>query len=118
MLFSTALSFLSFFSFSQSVMPLDSVQHHVGKTVTVCSKVASSFVSKGTDKTCFLHLGRAYPASPLTLVVFNSALTQFSYEPSAFLKEKHICVQGKISVYHKVVQMVISSQSQITISEQ
>ena len=37
-------------SFSQNV-PLDSVANYEGKTITVCSKVQSTYVTKGEKKT-------------------------------------------------------------------
>ncbi len=115
---SITLLFIGYFSFSQHSIPLDSAGHYVGRTVTVCGKVGSAFVTKGPAKTCFLNTGKPYPNTPLTLVIFESAIPHFSYEPAVFLKDKDICVQRKISLYRKRVQMVIDKQSQVTLPGQ
>jgi hypothetical protein len=44
-------------SFSQTV-PLDSVQFYFGKTIIVCSKVQSTFVTKGEEITTYINFGK------------------------------------------------------------
>jgi hypothetical protein len=57
-------------SFSQTV-PLDSVQFYVGKTITVCSKVQSTFVTKGEKRTTYINSGKQcvlLTISPITKI--------------------------------------------------
>jgi hypothetical protein len=49
-------------SFSQTVS-LDSVQFYEGKTITVCSKVIDTYVSKTNEGTTFINFGKPYPKS-------------------------------------------------------
>jgi hypothetical protein len=74
-------------SFSQTV-PLDSVQFYVGKTITVCSKVQSTFVTKGEKKTTYINFGKPFPNNTFTVVIFSSDSANFKYIPSEYLKEK------------------------------
>jgi hypothetical protein len=101
-------------SFSQSV-PLDSVQFYVGKTITVCSKVQGSFVTKGKKKTTYINFGKPYPNNSFTAVIFASDSANFKYIPSEYLKEKTVCITGKVALYKDKPQMIIKKEEQISI---
>ena len=103
-------------SFSQTV-PLDSVASYVGKTITVCSKVQSTFVTKGDKKTTYINFGKPYPDATFTAVIFESSLEKFKYTPSEFLKDKNVCITGKVSIYKDKPQIIVSSQEQIKIEQ-
>lgn len=85
---------LSQISFSQTV-PLDSVANYQGKTITVCSKVQSTYVTKGEKKTTYINFGNPYPNSTFKIVIFEDDLTNFNYAPSEFLKDKMSVLPGK-----------------------
>ena len=101
-------------SFSQTV-PLDSVTSYVGKKITVCSKVQSTFVAKGEKKTTYLSFGNKFPNAIFTAVIFEGDLAKFKYTPSEYLKDKTICITGKVSIYKDKPQMIISSEDEIKI---
>lgn len=103
-------------SFSQTV-PLESVTSYVGKTITVCSKVQSTFVAKGEKKTTYLSFGQAFPNATFTAVIFEGDLANFKYTPSEYLKDKQVCLTGKITIYKDKPQMIISSEGQIKLEE-
>lgn len=85
--------------YSQTTVPIDSVANYEGKTVTVCAKVVSTFVTKGAKKVTYLNFGKPYPNSTFTVVIFESSLANFSYNPAEYLKHKEICVTGKVKMY-------------------
>ena len=101
-------------SFSQTV-PLDSVQFYEGKTITVCSKVQSTFLTKGEKKTTYINFGKPYPNTTFTAVIFEGDLSKFKYTPSEYLKDKQVCLTGKISIYKDKPQMIVSSEEQIKV---
>ena len=101
-------------SFSQTV-PLDSVQFYEGKTITVCSKVQSTFLTKGEKKTTYINFGKPYPNTTFTAVIFEGDLANFKYTPSEYLKDKQVCLTGKITIYKDKPQMIISSAEQIKV---
>lgn len=86
---------LSHISFSQTV-PLDSVQFYVGKSITVCSKVQGIFVTKGEKKTTYINFGKPYPNNSFTAVIFASDSANFKYNLSVYLKDKMVCITGKV----------------------
>lgn len=101
-------------SFSQTV-PLDSVTSYVGKTITVCSKVQSTFVATGEKKTNYLSFGKPYPNATFTVVIFQDDVANFKYTPSEYLKDKNICITGKVSIYKDKPQIIVSSDEQIKV---
>jgi len=101
-------------SHSQTV-PLDSVQFYVGKTITVCSKVQGTFVTKGEKKTTYINFGKPYPNTTFTAVIFQSDSSNFKYTPSVYLKEKTVCITGKVVLYKNKPQMIIKKEEQIKI---
>lgn len=103
-------------SFSQTV-PLDSVQFYVGKTITVCSKVQSTFVTKGEKKTTYINFGKPYPNNTFTAVIFSSDSAIFKYNPSEYLKAKNVCITGKVELYKDKPQMIIKKEEQIRVIE-
>ena len=103
---------LTQFSFSQTV-PLDSVQFYEGKTITVCSKVQSTFLTKGEKKTTYINFGKPYPNQTFTVVIFESDLKNFSYSPVEYLKDKNVCITGTIMLYKEKPQIVLKNETEI-----
>jgi hypothetical protein len=103
-------------SFSQNV-PLDSVQFYVGKTITVCSKVQSTFVTKSEKKTTYINFGKPYPNTTFTAVIFASDSSNFKYIPSEYLKEKNVCITGKVELYKDKPQIIVKKEEQISVIE-
>lgn len=99
-------------SFSQTV-PLDSVKFYVGKTITVCSKVKSTYISKSDKPVTTLSFGEAYPNATFTAVIFSKDLSSFKYAPVDFLQEKEVCITGLVSIYKDKPQIVLSSEEQV-----
>jgi len=53
--------FISFFSFSQTVIRLDEVYKHIGDSVTVCGKVSGGrFLEQAKGTPTFLNLGSTW----------------------------------------------------------
>lgn len=121
-LYKLPLTFISFALFlactsskvNAQTISIDSVSSYLGKTVTVCDKVYGTHVSNGEKKTTSLNLGADYPNSKLTIVIFEKDLPNFSYVPSLLLKDKDICVTGKLVTYKDKPQIIVSEAASIT----
>ena len=101
-------------SFSQTV-PLDSVINYEGKTITVCSKVQSTYVTKGDKKTSYLNFGNPYPNTTFTVVIFEGDLPNFKNTPSVYLKNKNVCITGNVKIYKGKPEIIVSKEEQIKI---
>jgi DNA/RNA endonuclease YhcR with UshA esterase domain len=101
-------------SFAQTV-PLDSVTNYEGKTITVCSKVQSTYLTKGDKKTTYINFGKPYPNTTFTVVIFEGDLSKFKYTPSEFLKDKNICITGKVKIYKGKPEIIVTSEEQIKV---
>ena len=101
-------------SFSQTV-PLDSVTNYEGKSITVCSKVQSTFLTKGEKKTTYINFGKPYPNTTFTAVIFEGDLANFKYTPSEYLKDKNVCITGKVVIYKGKPEIIVSKEEQIVV---
>ena len=101
-------------SFSQTV-PLDSVQYYEGKIITVCSKVQSTYVTKGDKKTTYLNFGNPYPNTTFTVVIFEGDLPNFKNTPSEYFKDKNMCITGKVKIYKGKPEIIVNKEEQIKV---
>jgi hypothetical protein len=99
-------------SFSQ-IVSLDSIAKYAGKTVTVCSKVQGTFVSKGEKKTTYISFGNPYPDNTFTAVIFETDLPNFKYNPSEYLKDKNVCITGLVKIYKGKPEIIVNDESQL-----
>jgi len=101
-------------SFSQTV-PLDSVKFYEGRTITVCSKVQSTYVTKGDKKTTYINFGNPYPNTTFTVVIFEGDLPNFKNTPSVYLKDKNVCITGKVKIYKGKPEMIVNKEEQLKV---
>src|SRR5690606_14799276 len=100
---------------AQRLIPTDSAAYYVGKKVTVCATVAGTFLSQKKQYIAYLNLEKPYPERPSTVVIFESGLERFDYDPVEVLKGKAICVTGRIEVYKEKPQIIVNYPGQIEI---
>ena len=67
------------------------------------------------EKVTFINLGRAYPNSPLTLVIFAKDLINFSDTAEKLYGNKSICVTGAIKEYKGKAEIIVSKPDQIKV---
>ena len=101
-------------AYSQMVQ-LDSIANYEGKSVSICEKVESTYQSKGDKKTTYLNFGKPFPNATFSVVIFESSLKNFSYNPATFLKGKTVCITGIVKMYKGKPQFVIDNEKQIEV---
>ena len=101
-------------SFSQTIS-LDSVMNYVGKEITLCAKIQSISVSKREKKTTYINFGKPYPNQTFTVVIFEESLKNFSYIPAEQLKDKNVCITGKIILYKDKPEIIINKEGEIKV---
>jgi hypothetical protein len=96
-----------------SEVSIGDASKHVGETATVCDVVASAkFLSRSRSQPTFLNLGEPYPDQIFTVVIFGSDRARFG-TPETTLKDKRICVTGKIQEYRGVPEIIVNNPKQL-----
>ncbi|MEP6646728.1 MAG: hypothetical protein ABJC12_06540 [Saprospiraceae bacterium] len=101
--------------YGQQTVSTDSIKFFEGKTITVCSKVSSTFMTKGDKKTTFLNFGPEYPNQLFTVVIYQEDLQNFSYVPAEKLERKKVCITGEVKVFDGAVEIAVEKENQIRI---
>ena len=101
-------------SFSQTV-PLICVLFCEGKKIGVYSKVQCTFLTKGEKKTTCQSFVKPSPNANFTAVIIEGDVAKFKYTPAEFLKDKNICITGKVTNYKDKLQMIIESEEQVKV---
>jgi hypothetical protein len=115
----TLIAFIGFaqFGFAQTLTP-DEAAKHVGETVKVCGKIfGGRFFETSNNCPTLLNMGAAYPASPLTIMVTLEVRNKLGYMPEQELKEKNICVTGKVEMFKGKPEIVVNDVAQIEVSK-
>lgn len=95
------------------VTPEDAA-NHIGETEKVCGKVFDeTYLENTKSKPTLININGFYPNNPFTFVIYGEDRTNFSYKPDVFLKNKTICVTGKIIDYKGKPEIIISNEGQI-----
>ena len=88
---------------------------YVEKQVRYCDYVYGSHVTKGEKPVILLNLGADYPDAKLVVAIFHDDWKNFDYQPEEFLKEKQICVKGKLVLYKGKPEIIVKGPKQIEV---
>jgi endonuclease G len=86
-----------------------------GQKKEVCGTVVSAYFSK--NKHTFLNLDKSFPNQVFSVTIWNSNLHNFAYQPHIELKDKKVCVRGKISENKGIPTMDVVNDKAIVILE-
>ncbi len=86
--------------------------NNAAKNVTICAKVYSI---RATAAITQVSVGEAYPNNPLTIIVFAKNYANFTVPVEEMLKDKNICVQGKIELYKGKAQIIVEKPGDIIV---
>ncbi len=113
----STICFVSKLSFAQAHSPEDAT-NHIGDSIKICGKIFSGrFFETSNNSPTLLNMGAAYPASPLTVMIPGTVRSRMGYAPEIELKEKNVCVSGKIILYKEKPQIIVYSASQLEVSK-
>jgi hypothetical protein len=87
-------------------------KQHIGETATVCGVVASGRYSWARGKPTFLDIDKAYPQQIVTVVIWGENRAKFG-APERDLRDKRVCVTGRIEQYPGKPEIVASEPKQI-----
>ncbi|MBX6379238.1 MAG: DNA-binding protein [Thermoflavifilum aggregans] len=97
----------------------EDVAHYVNQQVTVCGKIAGTYYdSTSKRKPTFLNFRYPHPDETFTVVIWGDDRKHFSYAPETYLKNKQICVTGKIILFHNQPEMIVTSPAQIELENE
>lgn len=96
-----------------TIQPKDAPKY-IGQTVTVCGKIyGGKYLDAVKNKPTFLNMGALYPNQLLTVVIWGDSRRNFSYAPEEKLKNKMVCVTGKVETFKGKAQITIDKESLI-----
>jgi len=100
---------------AQSNIKLDDISSHIGDSVTVCGKVAGMrYFEKSKNQPTFLNIGASYPDQKVTVVIWGDTRKLFTTNIED-LKDKEICITGRIILYKEKAEIIIYNPAQISI---
>ncbi|HLV23238.1 MAG TPA: hypothetical protein VKY36_00475 [Moheibacter sp.] len=94
------------------------LQKYLNKEVQYCDQVFGTFVTKGEKQVILLNLGAEYPNHMLVVAIFQDNWKNFDYKPEEFLKNKTICVKGKLVLYKGKPEIIVKYPKQISLKEE
>ena len=102
---------------SQNTVSADSLAYYEGQFIRVCATVTGTHVSTGKSETTFINFGEPFPNNSFSLVIFHKDAETFSYKPAEFLKNKNICITGRVKMFKGKPEIIINNEKQIRIEE-
>jgi len=100
---------------SESKIPASEAKNHLGQTATVCGVVASArYADSAKGKPTFLNLDKPYPNAIFTAVIWEADRPKFG-QPETELKDKRICVTGKIEEYRGGPEIILRGRGQLKV---
>jgi len=89
-------------------------QYNIGTKSTVCGTVVSTKYSEKSGAT-FLNLDKKFPNQIFSVSIWKDSRSNFSYMPEVELKDKKVCITGKIENKKGTPTMNISTEKSIKI---
>ncbi|MFN0082876.1 MAG: hypothetical protein ACKVOM_10200 [Ferruginibacter sp.] len=100
-------------AFAQTYNP-DEAAKKIGDSIRVCGKIyGGRFFETSNGSPTLLNMGAAYPASPLTIMIPGDVRIKLGYAPEQKLKDKNVCVLGKVILFKEKPEIIVYSISQI-----
>ena len=100
---------------AQTSIKLEDAAKHIGDSVTVCGKVADMrYFENSKNKPTLLNIGAKHPNSLLTVVIWENARALFTSKIED-LKDKEVCITGRIILYKEKPEIIIDTPGQIVV---
>jgi hypothetical protein len=94
-------------------IPAAAAKDHIGKTATVCGKVAGTrYLDTSNRQPTFLNFDKEYPNHTFVAVIFGANRSKFGKPEQDYL-EKNVCVTGEIVDYNGKPEMELTDPKQV-----
>ncbi len=102
--------------FGQKEIKVEEAKDYVGDTVKICTKIFGAIINDNAkgDGT-YLFAGGNFPDAPLTILIRNENRRNFDYKPEKDLKDRDVCITGRVELIKDKVHIIITKQGQIEI---
>ena len=108
--------FLSVKGFSQKEIKAEEARNNVGDTVKICTKIVDAvFDETAKGSPTILYISNDNTATPISFIIWADKRKFFDYKPDKDLKERDVCITGKIELYKEKPVIIIDKQSQVDI---
>ncbi|MEJ7611050.1 MAG: hypothetical protein WKF88_07715 [Ferruginibacter sp.] len=106
---------LSVAAIAQTYTPEEAAKH-IGDSISVCGKIfGGRFFETSKSSPTLLNMGAAFPASTFTVMIPGDVRLKLGYIPEQELKDKIICVRGKVILYKERPEIIVYNPAQIQI---
>ena len=107
---------VTFFTVTAQTFTAEQAAKKVGDSIKVCDKVyGGRFFETSAGSPTLLNMGAAYPASPLTIMIPGEVRITMGYAPEQQLKDKNVCVMGKVILFKEKPEIIVYNISQIVV---
>lgn len=104
-----------YYGFAQT-LSAEQAAKKVGDSIKVCDKIyGGRFFETSNGSPTLLNMGAAYPASPLTIMIPGDVRIKMGYAPELQLKDKNVCVLGKVILFKEKPEIIVYNISQIQV---
>ncbi len=101
---------------SAQSLSAEEASKRVGDSIKVCGKIfGGRFFETSAGCPTLLNMGAAFPSSPLTIMIPGDVRLKMGYAPEQHLKDKEICVRGKVILFKGKPEIVVYNISQLEI---
>jgi len=96
-------------------IPASEAKDHLGKTATVCGKVASTrYLDSSNRQPTFLNFDKEYPNHTFSAIIFGANRSKFGKPEQEYL-EKNVCVTGEIRDYNGKPEIELTDPKQVRV---
>ena len=101
---------------SAQTLSAEEASKRVGDSIKVCGKIfGGRFFETSVGCPTLLNMGAAFPASPLTIMIPGDVRMKLGYAPEQQLKDKNVCVLGKVILFKDKPEIVVYNISQLQV---
>jgi hypothetical protein len=102
--------------YAQKEIRVEEARDNVGDTVKICTRIFDTkFDENSKGSPTYLYTSSHNPNATLSFIVWGEKRKYFDYKPEKDLREREVCVTGKIELLKDKLIIVIDRQSQVDI---
>ncbi len=114
----TFLGASTFSVIAQTPIAVGNAAAHVGDTVKICDRIASTNGAQFADaKPTILLMGLTDSDKQVAIIVKPEIRKRFDYRPEKDLLNRNICVTGKLELIDGKLQITINKQEDIDVQK-